>query len=453
MKLRVFALVAVCTLAPATLVADDASDRLDAIEKRQDALAAELEKLRQPEQAPPADSGLAEVERRQGILTNELRRLREALVLPETQDLKSAYGLGPAASKVYGIQRGLSIGGYGESNFKNIVSDRNGASDEFDFLRLILYVGYKYNDWIVFNSETEFEHATTSTTTSSGGGSVSVEFATLDFLLHPLANVRAGLLLVPVGILNELHESPFFHGNVRPEVESRIIPSTWRAGGFGLHGELLPGLEYRTYGLTSMNAEGFNSGGIRDGRQSGNREKAEDWSWVGRVDYDVLRGVTLGASAYVGDQGQDEDYAGEKVDAFMQLYELHVMSQWRGLECRALAAVSDLDDAAQLSAAKEETVGSTQWGWYAELAYDVLPLVLPETTQYVAPWFRYTRLDTQESVPDGYARDDSRDRELFEIGVSYKPIPQVVVKLDYRNLDNRGGNEPDEIRIGAGFVF
>lgn len=430
-----------------------ADDRLDALEKRQDELSAELESLRQGAAAKPADDGLAEVERRQGILTDELRRLREAIVLPENEELKSAYGLGPAASKVYGINRGLSLGGYGEANFKNIVSDRNGASDEFDFVRLILYVGYKYNDWIILNSEIEFEHATTSSTTSSSGGSVSVEFANLDFLLHPRANVRAGLVLVPVGILNEMHESPFFHGNVRPEVESRIIPSTWRAAGFGLFGELLPGLEYRTYGLTSMNAKGFSAAGLRDGRQNGNREKADDWSWVGRLDYELFQGTSLGGSAYVGDQGQNLEYAGEKVDAFLQLYELHLQSQWRGIEFRALAAVSDLDDAAQLSQAKQETVGSTQWGWYSEVAYDVLPLVLPTTTHYLAPWFRYTRLDTQESVPNGYARENKRDREIFEVGLSYKPIPQVVFKLDYRNLDNLGGDEPDEIRIGAGFVF
>jgi hypothetical protein len=65
-------------------------------------------------------------------------------------------------------------------------------------------LGYKFSDKALFNSEIEFEHAST-----GKRGSVSVEFAHLDFLLHPAANVRAGMVLVPMGFLNELHEPPW----------------------------------------------------------------------------------------------------------------------------------------------------------------------------------------------------------------------------------------------------
>jgi len=443
-------LAAALLLAPSLAAGQGAS--LGELEGRQQRLEREIDELRKAVDAKQPEGRVGEVERRQGILTDEIRRLREALVLPETAELKSYYGMAPAASKVYGISRGVSIGGYGEANFNNIVSDRGTANDDFDFLRFVLYVGYKYNDWIVFNSEVEFEHGTTSDT-GNGSGSVSVELAALDFLLHPMANVRAGLLLVPVGFINEVHEPPFFHGNVRPQVEQTIIPSTWRAPGFGLVGELLPGLEYRTYGLTSENAKRFDSGGIRSGRQSGNRSRADDWSWVGRLDYSIGAGTTVSGSAYVGQQGQNQEFAGEKIDALLQLYEIHAETKLYGLELRALAAVSDLGDADQISLERGQTIAENTFGWYAEVAYDVLPLLLPDTSHYLAPWFRYSRYDTQESVPDGFTRDAKRDVDVYEVGLSYKPIPQVVVKLDYRNQHNQAGSAPDEIRIGAGFVF
>jgi hypothetical protein len=205
-------------------------------------------------------------------------------------------------------------------------------------------------------------------------------------------------------------------------VERQILPATWRSNGFGLFGELLPGLSYRTYGLTSLNAEGFGSNGIRGGRQSGNREVAEDWSWVGRLDYSFLPASLVGGSAYIGDQGQDEEYDGEKRGAFMQLYEVHAQVEMYGLHWRALAAVTDLDDARAISIERDQTVADVMWGWYTEIAYDVMPWIDEETTQYLAPWFRYSKIDTQESVPSGLARDKTQDRDIFEVGLAYKPI-------------------------------
>ncbi|MGH7857670.1 MAG: hypothetical protein ACREQY_10105, partial [Candidatus Binatia bacterium] len=271
----------------------------------------------------PAGDKVKEIERRQEILADEVRKLREALVLPETKELKSYYGLGPAASKVYAQERGLSIGGYGEFNYRKAVADQGSTRDEFDFVRFVLYFGYKFNDWIVLNTETEIEHAFTKETESSDAGEVALEFANLDFLLHPAANFRIGLLLVPMGFLNEIHEPPFYHGNDRPPVEREIIPSTWRANGFGLHGELLEGLTYRTYGITGLNGRGFRSNGFRDGRQRGNREIAEDFAWVGRVDYSFLPGTLVGGSAYIGNSGQNQEIAGQEPDVGTEIYEGH----------------------------------------------------------------------------------------------------------------------------------
>ena len=401
-----------------------------------------------------------ELERRLKILADELESLKTKLALPEKAEYKSLYGLGPAASKVYGIERGLSLGGYGEANFSLLTDDKLLSKDTFDFVRFVLYTGYKFTDRILLNAEIEFEHAKTGSTVSGGGGEVEIEFAYLDFRLVDEANIRAGLVLIPMGFLNEIHEPPFYFGNKRPEVESRIIPTTWRSNGAGLYGTLLPGLDYRTYGVTSFNARGFTNAGPRGGRQSGNREFGEDFAWTGRLDYTGLPGFLLGGSWFWGNTGQDQDFAGRKVDANLFLYDFHAQYQFRGLHLRGLFAQGHLSDAKEVNlqvSAASRPIAERIWGAYGEVAYDLLPLLFPGTKQSLSPFVRYEWLNTQADLPSGVTRaqqrDVARDTRVTNVGLSYKPIPNVVIKLDYRNLDPDRGKIADEFNVGFGFVF
>ena len=176
------------------------------------------------------DGRLDELEEKVDILVEEIGRLESIFAVPEELELTTFAGLGPAASKVYKKDRGLSIGGYGEVRLRTFHNKGDDdQSDIFDALRAVLYVGYKFNDNWVFNSEIEFEHGGT-----GGGGSVSTEFLTIDYLWRDGVNARAGLLLVPMGFINEIHEPTFFFGAERPEVERVILPSTWRENGVGL---------------------------------------------------------------------------------------------------------------------------------------------------------------------------------------------------------------------------
>jgi hypothetical protein len=399
---------------------------------------------------------LDEMESQLKVLAEEIQSLKTRLVLPERKEDKSLYGLGPAASKVYQLDRGLSIGGYGEAAFSFLTGDEGSSRDTFDFVRLVLYAGYKFTDRILLNSEIEFEHAKVGSTVSAGSGDVAIEFAYLDFRLADAANIRAGLLLIPMGFLNEIHEPPTYFGNKRPDVETRIIPTTWRSGGAGLYGTLLPGLDYRTYVVTSFNARGFASSGVRGGRQSGNREFAEDLAWTGRLDWSGVPGVLLGASFFWGDTGQDLTFNARAADANLVMYDLHGQLEYRGLHVRALVAQGHLDDADTLSAAlpaASRPVPERFWGAYGEVAYDVMPLVRPDTRQYLAPFVRYERLNTQADVPAGFPPDESKDLEVINVGVSYKPIPNVVIKADYRGLAAKRGSVADEFNLGLGFNF
>ncbi|MGH8498772.1 MAG: hypothetical protein ACRERV_08215, partial [Methylococcales bacterium] len=391
-----------------------------------------------------------EVARKTDILTREVEKLRTALVIPEEKALKSEYGLGPAASKVYHADKGLSIGGYGEASYQNVVSDQGSTPDNADLLRAVVYLGYKFTDNILFNSELEFEHSST-----EKNGDVSVEFANLDFLLDPRVNIRAGNVLQPVGFINLIHESPYFFGNRRPEVEKLIIPSTWHENGVGLFGEILPGLTYTTYGTNGLNAKGFSSTGIEEGRQAGSQAIAEDLAWVARLDYTLPShpGLTFGGSAYLGNSGQNQLYAGQKINVFTQLYETHIQWKYYGVEFRALGAWGHIGDAAALSLDRGQTIGKSNYGGYTEIGYNALPLLLPDTAQYLAPFFRYERFDTIASAPSGFADNPNLDRQVFQFGLQYKPIPNIVIKADYRNFSAKAGNVPDEFNLGLGYVF
>lgn len=421
----------------------------------------DVKSLKQAEQKAPAPApaekakvAKSESERKTDILASEVEKLKSSLVIPESREYKSQYGLGPAASQVYRVNRGLSIGGYGEAFYTNYTANKDGKSDSADLQRAVLYAGYKFNDWIILNNEFEFEHATTGEGDEEKG-EVSVEFSQLDFLLHQNANIRAGLMLVPMGFINEMHEPTTFHGNRRPDVERYIIPSTWREMGAGLFGEIVPGLQYRMYAMNGLNASEFESQGIREGRQGGSQAIAENWAFTGRVDFtpSFAPGLLVGASTFVGDAGQGKLYDGQKANALTQLYEGHVQWHYKGLEFRALGAFGRIGDAGLLSAANEQTIGKQNYGWYTEVAYDVMPWLWKDSTQYLAPFFRYEEYDTLASVPTGYADDGNFDRWIYQAGLTYKPIPNISIKADYRNINAKSGTQPHELNLGVGFIY
>jgi len=456
------ALLALVT--PATLLAEpaDPADAADAAEHATPAATRSIEER------------LEALEAKAEVTIDEIDSLRKIFAVPEEQELTSYSGLGPAASKVYQRDRGLSIGGYGEVRFRGQVADDDNSQDVFDALRMVLYAGYKFNDWIVFNSELEFEHAGT-----GGGGSVSTEFMTLDFLFADSFNARAGLVLVPMGVVNELHEPNFFFGAARPEVERRIIPSTWRENGAGFYGSIAERVDYRIYAVNGLDASGFSDNGLRGGRQKGSEALADHWAVVARVDAELFPGVDIGGSIYHGKSGQNAtNTRGVTLtatptvtttttfavpDTRTTIWELHGRVRYAGATVQGLFAQSILGDTAALSLATGDTVARKMQGGYVEVAYDLMPLIDADSEMTIEPFYRYERLDTQHSVsagsiaalaPEGISgRNPSRDRTLHVVGLQYKPHPQVVIKLDYRNINSAGTDLPDEVQAGIGFVF
>lgn len=435
--------------------------KIEELERKLNAVNKELQDLKT--QGLPEDR-LQAIEEKIGVLAEEIDNIKSAAIVEEPT-YEQVFGMGPAASKVYRTDQGISIGGYGET----IGQFREDGDNTLDALRAVLYFGYKFNDRIIFNSEIEFEHGTTSSTSASSSGEVSVEFSYLDFLLTEPANLRGGLVLAPFGIINEVHEPTTFFGVLRPDVETFIIPTTWReigAGIFGGFSEYVPGeLTYKAYVINSFDSRGFTASSNRGARQKGNRALTNDVGFISRMEYDPVPGLKFGGSVFLGNTGQnqsvnnpDSPLNGKKIDGFFQMYEGDVQVQYRGFEGRSLLVWTFLDDADLINANNgfvgDESVGSQQWGWYAVGAYNILSLTdFGQYFQYFAPFIRYEKLNTQYRVPNGFFSDPANDRQNLTFGINYKPIPQVVIKADYKWNDNEAGTAKNQFNIGLGYVF
>lgn len=408
---------------------------------------------------------MGELERKLDVLTQEIEKLKLGSSVVEPVAEKGDKGLAPAASKVYrAATNKVSIGGYGEMTYTNASrrkqnADPSGSKSVADNARAILYAGYKFNDWILFNSEIEFEHGST----GKGRGEVSVEAAYLDFSVSGPLGARAGTLLVPMGITNEVHEPTTFHGVKRPSVETNIIPSTWRENGAGVYGSLGP-VSYRSYVVAGLQAvsntgvTGFSaSSGLRDGRSSAAKSWAEDLASVTRVDYEPVPGSLLGASVYLGQA--DQDFVAAAVP--VTIWEAHGRTAWRGAELKALYAEVRVGNADRVNAAQGVATGATgtssvgrkMFGGYVEGAYDVLSLLADGKGHSLSPFARYERYDTQADTPELWGKNPANSRVEYTAGLTYKPIPQVAVKADHQWLRNQARTGVNQWNLGIAYIF
>lgn len=92
-------------------------------------------------------------------------------------------------------------------------------------------------------------------------------------------------------------------------------------------------------------------------------------------------------------------------------------------------------------------------GVYGEVAYDLMPLLFEATEKSLQPFVRVEYYDTQRHMPSGFLKDEAREIAIYTAGFSYKPRPNVVVKVDYRNRSAAEGKLSDEFNMGVGFAF
>jgi len=431
--------------------------RIQQLEQKLEAVEEQL-KARTGSTSSDEDHGgqIEELHRQLSILAEEIEKLRSGeQEVAFTSEQAASIGLGLSASTVYQKKRGVSIAGYGEMLYENFSDWTQSGTEadrtsQLDFLRAILYTGYRFSDRFVLNSEIEFEHAST-----GKGGEVSVEFAYLEYMANEHLNVRGGLLLIPMGLTNEYHEPIAFLGARRSETESRIIPTTWREGGVGVLGSA--GMfSYRAYLVNGMNALGYSASGIRGGRQKGAKAKAEDFAFVGRLDANPSPGIILGGSFYIGGAGQGQVIeSGRKHDVRTTIGEVHAQMQMRGLDIRGLYARSEIKDAVVLNRILElegnDSIGEILQGGYLQLGYNVLSQHTDKLR--LTPYYRFERLNTQSRVPEGYERNPAHDIRIHTAGLEFRPIVNIVIKGEHQWNRDQAGTGVNQFNINLGYNF
>ena len=414
-----------------------------------------------PAEAAPADGvqagqspqEIAELRRRLDVLAAEVERLRsgEPEQVEISEEERRALGLAPSAARTYRrATEGISFAGYGEMLVENFAGENESGAGgapttRFDFLRAVLYTGYRFNDRFLFNSELEVEH----------GNEIFVEFAYVDYRANDNLTLRGGLLLIPLGLVNEFHEPNVYFGARRPETEQRIIPSTWRENGGGILGSAGP-VNFRAYVTNGFNGMNYTAAGLRGGRQRGIQARAANLAFSGRLDVTPIPGVFAGAGIYTGGSGQEQVvFNGTALDMNTTVAEVHGQAQIRGFDVRALFAHATVDDAGAasraLGRAATASIAEAMQGGYVQVGYNVLSQFGGEVA--VTPYARYERVDTQHRVADGFTRALAQDGEFTTLGIDVKPIPNVVLKTEYQWLTNAAETGRNQFNFNLGYSF
>jgi hypothetical protein len=381
------------------------------------------------------------LEEQNSVLTEEVLASQSGgFTLVDTE--KTYSGMGAAASKVYFAKNPLSIGGYGEMYY----AKPEGKDDFADVYRFITYFGYKFNDWIVLNTEIEFEHGAT----SSKGGKVVVEFLYLDFLLSEAANIRVGHLLTPMGLVNLKHEPTLFTTVQRPSVEKYLIPSTWHENGAMVYGQLAD-IEYSVGMINALNLNNedtINADGewIRNARLGSSSKAPFDPAFVGRVDYTGINGLLVGASLYYGGGSNLKDDAVNDVSGLTAtMFDIHASYDNGPISLYGLYTQTTLDGAEKLGTSAADGAE----GFYVNASYDVGSAM---GIEYKTPLFvQYEDYNPVSSTVDG-SNEDTHDTQIVTVGMNFFPAEQAVLKADYAMKDVNG-KESNVFSLGLGFIF
>jgi hypothetical protein len=326
---------------------------------------------------------------------------------------------------------------------------------EADLHRFVLMVGHTFTDRLKFWSEVEVEHAFVEGAEESG--EVAIEQAYVDLMVHRRFNLRTGMVLVPVGIINERHEPPTFHGVERTFVDTVIVPTTWRDTGVGAFGDLGRGFSYRAYLVPGVDATGFTAEeGIKDGRQQGGRADASDPAVTGRLEY-RRAGLTAGGSFWTGGSGfglirldiETPTVSVGSLDARYRRGRHELRGQWSVVN---IGGAGDLNRALQLQSGNSPNIASRLLGAYGEVATRVSP---DAWLHELVAFGRYELFDTQNKMPEGFLPIEELQRSAVVIGATYFPDPDVAYKFDVSREFNKSEDVrgPWRVNFGVGWWF
>ncbi len=331
-----------------------------------------------------------------------------------------------------------------------------------DVHRLVMFLGYNFNKKTQFVSEIEFEYAK----------DLWVEQAFLQHSLHKYIQFRAGLLLIPMGIINEYHEPTTFNGVERPIIDNKIAPSTWREIGAGFAGTLpMIQLKYQAYLVNGIS--GYNNGAIfsgsktlRDGRQKGSKGYMYQPNFSGKLEYYGIKGLNIGLSGYYG-PSQSTLYKNVSKDSLhliaradssvinIGMVGIDARYQFEGISLRGQLYHTSLSNTTQYNAftgkaGKPNDLGKTMIGYYVEAAYNVFQSF--DYIQYqLHPFIRYQFYDTHYKAT---VKNDAYNNTIFTTGLTFHLTKGAVIKTDIDFFKAKNADQYSKIfNAGIGIMF
>ena len=395
---------AVLSTLPAVALAEmSVEERLKAMETRMNALEAENQSLK---------GQLKTTEKQVAATSEQVEKVTN----------KSATGMASWAEKT-------RLGGYGELHYNKLEGEGGEKDkDEIDFHRFVLFLGHTFNERTRFFSELEVEHSIAG---EGKKGEIELEQAYVEYDFTPNHRGKAGLFLLPVGIMNETHEPPAFYGVERNSVEKDIIPATWWAGGAAVSGQLGDSFSYDVAiheGLATSAGSGYKP---RSGRQKTSEANSKKLAATARLKWTGLPGIELGGSVqYQSDITQGLDAKAGSAN----LYELHGIYNKGPFALKALYAQWNLEGKGPASIGADK-----QNGWYVEPSYKL--------SEQWGIFARYSLWDNTAGDAVG------SKKKQFDTGVNFKPHPDVVFKADYQQQDNDNGKNQNGFNLGVGYQF
>ena len=378
---------------------------------------------------------------------------------------------------------GLKLWGYGEIYYTRPTNDEQ--QTQADLARAVFGIGYTFDSRTEFNSEFEVEHAVAS---STDPGEFEVEQFYIDRELNHYVGLRAGLFLMPFGFLNEHHEPTNFYGVQRNFVETLIIPSTWREGGFNLHGDTGFGLgwnaglttgfdlskwnfapEFPLY-TTALGLEDSDSAPLQATHQELALANAQHLSQYLALSYYGIPGLTVGAAISTGDAVKVPAPPNVPIpgNERVTLWEGHVRwtpSKWDLSALYAKGSISNVAIANASNPGSPNPIPSQFYGYYVQSAY-----ALWDHNEYrLVPFVRWEHYNMGSSyegttgpvVPPGlvpisgnpgdYGYWPINHDRVWTVGANFYTTPHVVFKADYQWFEENSDFTRFDLGLGVAF--
>jgi len=364
-----------------------------------------------------------------------------------------------STDKMLSTAGNLTIGGYGEVHYNQPYNSDIRQIGELDVHRMVMLFGYRFNERTQFVTELEFEHVK----------EVYVEQAFLQYKINRFINFRGGLILTPMGIINEYHEPTTFNGVERPLLDNRIAPTTWREIGFGFTGNILQAnIKYQGYvvnGFNGFDGEGNLGGksGLRGGRQKGAESFMSSPNFTGKIEYYGIRGLNIGFSGYLGqtqsslydgvDKNDNEAMAGADSSVVgITMFGADGRYTFDAMQFRAQFYYSLLSNTDQYNELTGSDLGSSMLGYYIEAGINVFKYF--EYESELIPFLRYSQYNLHQSMENNVTANPAYNNEIITSGLTWKMDKGAVLKADIQLVKSEADSEYKKVfSAGLGVMF